>query len=75
MLPTKTLNPTTVASTAGASVTGSAKSKRNIVGSEGFMENLNHNIIRKRSDPHNADRWWWIGVGMTSVGGIAYFYF
>ncbi|KAM0801742.1 chaperone for protein-folding within the ER, fungal-domain-containing protein [Usnea florida] len=30
---------------------------------------------KKRKEPVNADNWWWIGVGMTALGGIGYYYF
>ena len=75
MLPTQTLNPTEAASTAGSTATGSAKFKRNVADVGGFAERSNRKTLKKRTEPHDADRWWWIGVGMTTVGGVAYFYF
>jgi len=70
MLPTITMNPT---KTAGApKATGSSKVKR---GAKEAEVPFNKNVIVKRREPINADRWWWIGVGMTALGGIGYFCF
>ncbi len=76
MLPTQTLNPTTASTTSGArsTATGGGKVKR------GFGEDPPHVVVKektliKRSEPVNADKWWWIGVGMTGVGSVLYFCF
>jgi hypothetical protein len=71
MLPTTTLNPTTASAT--ASSTSKAKVKR---GMDGNME-VPLNWKSKMGDKEvihyiNADRLWWIGLGMTGVGGLLY---
>jgi Chaperone for protein-folding within the ER, fungal len=66
MLPTTTMNPI---STGKAKSTGSAKSKRSYDEAE---VPLNKNAIRQRKGPIDADKWWWIGVGMTALGSIGY---
>ena len=75
MLPTQTLNPTTATSTGGAKSTGKVKSKRSHDDLGGFAESLNEGVLMKRKETVNADRWWWIGVGMTAIGGVGYFCF
>ncbi|KAJ5758425.1 hypothetical protein N7520_005581 [Penicillium odoratum] len=60
MLPTNTLNP---------SPSGSHK-KRAISGS-GLHTGLNTIIKEELLSP---DRWWWLGVLMTSLGGMAFFF-
>ena len=72
MLPTQTLNPTASA-TGGAKATGKTKSKRAL--SDEYNEPTNENILGKRNEPIDADKWWWIGVGMTAIGGVGYFCF
>lgn len=71
MLPTQTLNPV-------VTVTPSAKAKRHLAAQEvgspfGTLQ------IAKRSDPLDgmlsADKWWWLGVFMTTVGGFLYLFF
>ena len=90
MLPTETLNPT-ASSTGGSSQstgTGSSKLKKRYHGGDEHIPDDDEDItplpftkdgafIRKgdRRDPINADKWWWIGVGMTALGGIGYFCF
>lgn len=73
MLPTQTLNPTATASGARASSTG--KTKRNLKDMDGSVEPLNKNVLRRRREFVNADSWWWMGVGMTALGGIGYYCF
>ena len=73
MLPTQTLNPT--ASSTDAPAKSSGQAKRDYEGLEGFAEPLNKDILIKRREPINADRWWWIGVGITGLGGVAYYCF
>ncbi len=71
MLPTQTMNPTTAAP-AGATATGSAKVKR----AEGDLNlPLNKRALKKRKEPIDADRWWWVGLGMTALGGVGYLCF
>lgn len=70
MLPTQTLNPT---STSGqAQATGNSRVKRDL--SHEYIEPLNKNIVITPKEPINPDRWWWIGMGLTAVGGVAYVY-
>ncbi|KAG0132609.1 chaperone for protein-folding within the ER, fungal-domain-containing protein [Tuber indicum] len=59
MLPTQTLNPTV--SAPKATRASKLKVKR------ALPSNL------KKAENINADRWWWIGVGMTSVGFLGFF--
>ncbi|KAL2046959.1 hypothetical protein N7G274_000977 [Stereocaulon virgatum] len=73
MLPTQTLNPTSRATTAGAKSTGKAKRSLEDLGVS--PEPMNKNVLIKRKEPINADRWWWIGVGMTALGGVTYYWF
>ncbi len=78
MLPTQTLNPTTASSTGGAtataSTTGKAKRSR-FERDEDLGGPLNRNVLIKRKEPINADKWWWIGAGMTAIGGVGYICF
>ncbi|KAF3480550.1 ROT1 protein [Arthroderma uncinatum] len=65
MLPTKHLNPTVHAS----------KRKRDVV--DGLFNTPldRHSILpRQLLTSANMDRWWWLGVVMTFIGGIALFY-
>lgn len=73
MLPTQTLNPTVASATGGAKATGKAKSKRGLF--EEYKEPMNKNVLGRRNELVNADKWWWIGVGMTAIGGVGYFCF
>lgn len=59
MLPTNTLNPTP---------TGSRK-RRDLTAAPGATLNL---VIKQ--EIMNPDRWWWLGVFMTSLGGMAFFF-
>lgn len=79
------MNPTNTAATGSAKSTGKAKRnfnsaafekvKRDIDGGGSFEEPLNKHLMEKRSEPFNADKWWWIGVGMTALGGVGYYCF
>ncbi|GAD95896.1 hypothetical protein CIMG_08168 [Paecilomyces variotii No. 5] len=64
MLPTQTLNPTAQKPAA------TGKSKRDISDEE-TIEPLNKHAFVKRSEPDTMDKWWWFGLFMTSVGGVA----
>ena len=78
MLPTQTLNPTTAGSTGGATATPSStgKAKRSFFQGDADLGGpLNRNVLIKRKEPVNADKWWWIGAGMTAIGGVGYFCF
>ncbi|KAI9865129.1 MAG: Reversal of tor2 lethality [Trichoglossum hirsutum] len=68
MHPTITMNPLPTAT--GAKSTGSTKAKRSSV--EAGVP-FNRNAIRQREEPIDADKWWWIGAGMTALGSIGYF--
>lgn len=73
MLPTQTLNPTS--SAAGGGATATSKAKRSLDDLEGLSEPMNKNVLVKRGEPINADRWWWVGVGITALGGVGYYVF
>ena len=70
MLPTQTLNPTATA-TAGARASGKSKSKR---GLEDGPLPLNRHVIKPRTQI-DADKWWWVGVGVTALGAVGYLCF
>lgn len=63
MLPTTTLN---------LAPTETARSKRHYV--EHTKSSLNMKNLIKRDHILNPDYWWWLGLIMTSTGGIALFY-
>ena len=71
MLPTQTMNPTTSA-TNGAKPTGTGKTKRAL---DQLPVPLNRHVLKKRNDPVHAHRWWWVGAGMTALGGVGYLFF
>lgn len=73
MLPTQTLNPTATASGAGTTSTG--KTRRSPPKMEGSLEPMSKDVIGKPREYVNPDKWWWIGVGMTALGGIGYYCF
>ena len=75
MLPTQTLNPTGT-SAAGAKSTGGAKAKRGLADDDDdeLQIPLNRNA-KPYTEPTNAARLWWIGAGMTALGGVGYFCF
>ncbi|MCJ1484711.1 Reversal of tor2 lethality [Schaereria dolodes] len=75
MLPTQTLNPTTATSTGGAKSTGKVKAKRNPHDLGSFGGSIDEDMFFRNKDTINANWWWWIGVGMTAIGGMAYFCF
>ena len=87
MLPTETLNPTSSATGSGTQQTGgsSGKLKKRYHGGDDHLVDddgplpppLNRDaLVRKKGIDHiDADKWWWIGVGMTALGGIGYFCF
>jgi hypothetical protein len=65
MLPTTTINPIPKATATG-------RTKRNT--DDATIEPLNKNFLLKRADPMNPANLWWIGLIMTSLGGIALFF-
>ncbi|KAI9704798.1 MAG: Reversal of tor2 lethality [Candelina mexicana] len=72
MLPTQTLNPTSTGTAAPKATTGS-KVRRGLSDENALP--LNRNVVKKRSEPYNADKLWWIGAGMTALGGVGYLCF
>ncbi|MCJ1335587.1 Reversal of tor2 lethality [Bachmanniomyces sp. S44760] len=78
MLPTQTLNPTASSSGSPAS-TNKPKAKRDFSSDNlaGFtpMRDQTIPMHRQKAMTANADKWWWIGVGMTGIGGVGYFFF
>ncbi|KAI9761115.1 MAG: hypothetical protein M4579_001267 [Chaenotheca gracillima] len=79
MLPTITMNPTATAAKTGAAAKKTGNSKRDLFEVDGFEIDgeqasvpFNINAIKKRREPINADRWWWIGVGLSFLGGVGY---
>jgi Chaperone for protein-folding within the ER, fungal len=75
MLPTSTLNPTATATAAGGKPTSKSRVKRAVDdGSRENIEPLNKHAILTPTEPFNADRWWWVGVGLTAVGTMLYMY-
>ncbi|KAL1999411.1 hypothetical protein VTN02DRAFT_4541 [Thermoascus thermophilus] len=65
MLPTQTLNPVVQKSAAPTH-----NAKRDVVIEEA-VEPLNKKSIIKRKELVDPDRWWWVGIIMTSLGGVA----
>ncbi|KAK0252013.1 Reversal of tor2 lethality [Friedmanniomyces endolithicus] len=79
MLPTTTLNPTSASSTAGATSTSGSKLKRGLdaevpLGWKVKMASEEGKMGEGRGVVHmiNADRVWWIGLGMMGIGGLLY---
>ena len=77
MLPTMTLNPTSAA----PSATGKSRvMKREDVFERTTGAKTSHaqqrlhqpSILKPPSPLLNADRWWWVGVGLTGVGTVMY---
>ncbi|KAL9042781.1 MAG: hypothetical protein Q9180_000345 [Flavoplaca navasiana] len=78
MLPTQTLNPTSAAIAAtGTQPSSTSKSKRELPGDDDGLvqEALNRKALLKQRHTNNADRLWWLGVGMTALGGVGYLCF
>ena len=80
MLPTEVLNPTPTST--GAAATGKSRvMKRDEPDVQERTTGMKHNnkqqrlhqpVIQKPSQLLNADRWWWVGVGLTGVGTVMY---
>ncbi|EAS29422.1 protein ROT1 [Coccidioides immitis RS] len=69
MLPTETLNPT-----AQASATGRSKAKRGLPYGSGMASSRNKRPSTQVGGLTDPDKWWWAGVMMTLVGGVAFLY-
>jgi Chaperone for protein-folding within the ER, fungal len=75
MLPTSTLNPTASETGTGGKPTSNSRVKRAVdYMAPQSQEPLNKNAILTPSEPFNADRWWWVGIGLTAVGTMLYMY-
>jgi hypothetical protein len=70
MLPTRTLNVTV----GRASPTTIHNPRRDVGVGFGISEQLNKNVFTKSREPVNTGRWWWLGVIMTSIGGVVLIY-
>ena len=72
MLPTSTLNP--MQATASASATGKSNSKRGLDAEVplGWKGELEKGSTQQVVQHINADRLWWLGLGMTGFGGLLY---
>lgn len=68
MLPTVTMNPTTTAT--GAAATG--KSKRDLDYDLPLNKGAKHIKRENERKPFDSGMVWWLGVGMTILGGTAY---
>ncbi|EZF24093.1 hypothetical protein H112_03327 [Trichophyton rubrum D6] len=64
MLPTKHLNP----------VVKVQRRKRDLGEGEFDRSPIKNSVLSHLPVTANADRWWWVGVLMTSIGGIALIY-
>lgn len=74
MLPVQTLNPTSTATgAASATPTTSAKVKRDFKESSGLMTALREPPVALKGGMIDANRIWWIGAGLTALGGLGYF--
>ena len=71
MLPTTTLNP--IVSSTGAAATGKAKRGLHHEVPVNWKAKLETSQQAGQVVHHiNADRLWWIGLGMTGLGGLLY---
>ena len=74
MLPTQTLNPTASPSiTNGPKAT--SKAKRNLDDPAEFAEALGSEKFIPKAEQPDPDKWWWLGLGMTAIGGVGYLCF
>jgi len=67
MLPTQTLNPTAIPSATG-------KAKRDAQVLLQSSEPLNINAIIRPKESFNADKIWWVGIGLVAAGGAMIMY-
>lgn len=68
MLPTITMNPTTTATQAAST----AKAKRDVEFDLPLNKNAKHIVRDVDRKPIDAGLVWWMGIGMTVLGGAAY---
>ncbi|KAB2576747.1 putative protein rot1 protein [Lasiodiplodia theobromae] len=68
MLPTSSL-------ATGAKATAASKSSNKIKRANEVFTPLKRRMLGQKPDHTDADRWWWVGVGMTAAGSILYFCF
>lgn len=68
MLPTQTLNPTDAS---GPAQTGKSRVKRAAEPAQHALKPKKP-VIQKPSEPYNADKWWWAGVGSIALGTVMY---
>ena len=74
MLPTQTLNPTALPGVNnGPKVT--SKAKRTLDNPTDFAEAFGSESIIPEVKQFDLDSWWWLGLGMTAIGGVGYLYF
>ena len=66
MLPTTTLNPLTTSTAGGAKATGKVKRSQ---------LPANHLLDKRTPEMRRADTVWWLGVILTTSGGILYWFF
>jgi len=64
MLPTTTMNPVVTSTPTG-------KSKKRSINAE--PQYGKRSVTQAAIDGADLDRWWYIGVGVTILGGIGYF--
>lgn len=72
MLPTQTLNPTVAAAPAA---TGKSRVKRAAEPEPAAQKAVKPKkgpVIQQPSEPYNADKWWWAGVGSIALGTVMY---
>jgi hypothetical protein len=78
MLPTQTMNPTSTSTASGTAATASGKSKRGVDSQGGYALPLNKDAKHIKRDTEtpskllDANLVWWLGMGMTLLGGAAY---
>lgn len=71
------MNPTPVATATGAAATARVRARRAEVGGEGPMNRgarhiKRHDGTREKSGLDVEDLVWWVGLGMTVLGGAVY---
>lgn len=75
MLPTQLLNPTSTSATE-AKQTSSVPAKRGLGHVKALQMPLKtEGFFQMEWYTPNADRLWWFGAGITTLGGIGYFFF